>query len=157
MRLPRCGPDRPPRGVAGPSTRPGVAGLLASASPEDWQSRSGGAARDADREWYLPDHCGLTVSGWCADPHLPRVDVWRSSASAYVGVPLSGGQLAGRLSCKRQITLVVIGISPVCQRLPGNSHTLGFPRKPRQCRLSSSSNFGLSKTSRSLRPLPPWT
>src|SRR5271169_1076800 len=96
MRHPRRGPDRPPRGVAGPSTRPEVAGLLASASPEDWQSRSGGAARDADREWSLPDHCGLTASGWCADPHLPRVDVWRSSAS-YLVLEIGGTIWTSRL------------------------------------------------------------
>src|SRR5271169_1923823 len=101
MPLPRRGPDRPPRAVAGPSTGPAVIRLSAVANPEDWQLRSGDAARDADREWSLPDHYGLTASGWCADPHLPRVDVWRSSASAYVGARLSGGPLAGRLPCKR--------------------------------------------------------
>src|SRR5229473_500842 len=101
MRLQQRGLDRPPPAVAGSPTGPVVIRLSASASPEDWQSRSGDAARDADREWSLPDHYGLTASGWCADPHLPRVDVWRSSASAYVGAPLSGGPLAGRLLCKR--------------------------------------------------------
>src|SRR5215467_10005763 len=101
MPLPRRRPDRPPRAVAGPSIGPVVIRLSAVASPEDWQLRSGDAARDADREWSLPDHYGLTTFGWCADPHLPRVDVWRSSASAYVGARLSGGPLAGRLSCKR--------------------------------------------------------
>src|SRR6202008_3345429 len=101
MRLPQRGRDRPPRGVAGPSTGPVAIRLSASASPEDWRSRSVGVAKDADREWFLPDHYGLTASGWCADPHLPRVDVWRSSAAAYVGARLSGGPLAGRLPCKR--------------------------------------------------------
>ena len=101
MRLLQRGSDRPPRVVAGPSIGPVVIRPSASASPEDWQLRSGDAARDGDREWSLPDHYGLTASGWCADPHLPRVDVWRSSASAYGGARLSGGPLAGRLLCKR--------------------------------------------------------
>src|SRR5271169_4410990 len=101
MRLQQRGPDRPPPAAAGSPTGPVVIRLSALASPEDWQSRSGDAARDADREWSLPDHYGLTASGWCADPHLPRVDVWRSSASAYGGARLSGGPLAGRLPCKR--------------------------------------------------------
>ena len=56
-----------------------------------------------------------------------------------------------------QTTLVVIGVSPVCQRLPGNSHALGLRGNPRQCSRSAASSFGLSITSRSLRPLPPWT
>src|ERR1700730_6341221 len=56
-----------------------------------------------------------------------------------------------------QTTLVVIGVSPLCQRLPGNSHALGLCRNPRQCSRRTSSSFGLSITSRSLRPLPPWT
>ena len=42
--------------------------------------------------------------------------------------------------------------SLVCQRLPGKSQSLGFRRKRRQCSRSSSSNLGLSITSRSLRP-----
>src|ERR1700681_1963740 len=101
MHFPLRGPDRPPPAVAGSPTGPVVIRLSASASPEDWRSRSGGVRKDADREWFLPDHYGLTASGWCADPHLPRVDGWRSSASAYVGARLSGGPLAGRLLCKR--------------------------------------------------------
>src|SRR6266853_1507623 len=101
MRLLQRGSDRPPRVVAGPSIGPVVIRPSASASPEDWRSRSGDAARDADRWWSLPDHYGLTASGWCADPHLPRVDVWRSSASAYVGAPFFGGPLAEQLPGKR--------------------------------------------------------
>src|SRR5882672_6421335 len=101
MRLPQRGPDRPPRGVAGPSTRPVVAGLLAPASPEDSRSHSGAVQRDGGRWWFLPDRDDLATSGWFADPRLLRVDVWRSSASAYVGARLSAGPLAGQLPCKR--------------------------------------------------------
>jgi len=36
-----------------------------------------------------------------------------------------------------QTTLVVIGVSAVCQRLPGNSHTLGLRCNPRQCSRSA--------------------
>src|SRR5258707_2200311 len=50
-----------------------------------------------------------------------------------------------------QTTLVVIGVSPVCQRLPGNSQALGLRCNPRQCSRSASSSFGLSITSRSLQ------
>ena len=38
-----------------------------------------------------------------------------------------------------------------------NSQALGLRGNPRQCSRSASSSFGLSITSRSLRPLPPWT
>src|SRR5713226_6701397 len=101
MRLPQRGPDRPPRGVAGSSTRPVVAGLLGSASPEDSRSHRGDVQRDGGRWWFLPDRDALATSGWFADPRLLQVDVWRSNASAYVGARLSGGPLAGRLPCKR--------------------------------------------------------
>src|SRR5260370_4488646 len=43
-----------------------------------------------------------------------------------------------------QTTLVVIGVSPVCQRLPGNSHALGLRCNPLQCSRSTSSSFGLT-------------
>src|SRR5579863_6833519 len=101
MRLPQRGPDRPPQGVADPSTRPVVAGLLAVASPEDSLSHGGEVQRDGGGWWFLPDRDAPATSGWCADPRLLPVDVWRSSASAYVGARLSGGPLAGRLPCKR--------------------------------------------------------
>jgi len=71
--------------------------------------------------WFLPDRDVLATSGWFADPRLLPVDVWRSSASAYVGARLSGGPLAGGFLQASQTTLVVIGVSAVCQRLPGNS------------------------------------
>src|SRR5258708_21412594 len=101
MRLPQRGPDRPPRGVAGSSTRPVVAGLLGSASPEDSRSHRGDVQRDGGRWWFLPDRDALATSGWFADPRLLQVDVWRSSASAYGGARLSAGPLAGRLAGKR--------------------------------------------------------
>src|SRR6267378_8693517 len=101
MLLPQREPDRPPRGVAGPSTRSVVACLLGSASPEDSLSRRGDVPRDGGRWWFLPGRDGLATSGWFADPRLLRVNVWQSSASAYVGARFSGGPLAGRLSCKR--------------------------------------------------------
>src|SRR6266852_216832 len=101
MHLPQRGPDRPPRGVAGPSTRPVVAGLLAPASPEDSRSHGGDVKRDGGRWWFLLGRDALATSGWCADPRLLPVDVWRSNASAYVGARLSGDPLAGLLACKR--------------------------------------------------------
>src|ERR1700722_10035164 len=101
MRLPQREPDRPPREVAGPSTRPVVAGLLAPGSPEDSRSHGGVVQRDGGRWWFLPDRDALATSGWFADPRLLPVDVWRSSAAAYVGARLSEGPLAERLSCKR--------------------------------------------------------
>src|ERR1700719_4552984 len=101
MRLPQRGPDRPPRGAAGSSTRPAVICLLAPASPEDSRSHSDGVGRGVGRWWFLPDRDAPATSGWFADPRLLPVDVWRSSASAYVGARLSGGPLAGRLPCKR--------------------------------------------------------
>src|SRR6266704_940139 len=101
MRLPQREPDRPPRGVADPSTRSVVICLSASGSPVDSLSRSGGVQKHGGRWWFLPGRDGLATSGWCADPRLLRVDEWRSSASAYVGARLSGGPLAERLPCKR--------------------------------------------------------
>src|SRR5580658_8782350 len=101
MRLRQRGPDRPPPGVADPSTPPVVAGLLAPASPEDWRSHRGDVQRDGGRWWFLPGRDAPATSGWFVDPRLLPVDVWRSSASAYVGARLSEGPLAGRLSCKR--------------------------------------------------------
>ena len=55
-------------------------------------------SRSADQIGHLE---GWPVHLLIADPRLLRVDVWRSSASAYVGARLSAGPLAGRLSCKR--------------------------------------------------------
>ncbi len=54
-----------------------------------------------------------------------------------------------------QTTFVLTGWLAVCQRLPGNSQTLGGRCRPRQYARSSSNSLGLSMTSRSLRPLPP--
>src|ERR1700730_4769846 len=96
MRFPRRGPDRPPPAVAGPSTGPVVIRLAASVSPEDWRSRSGDGARDADREWSLRDHYGPTASGWCADPRLLPEDAWRNSGAACAGAHLSRARPAGR-------------------------------------------------------------
>src|SRR6266478_1260638 len=89
------------RAVAGPSTRPVVICFAASMSPVDSLSRSGGVQKHGGRWWFVPGRYGLTASGCYVDPHLPRVDVWRSSASACVGAPVFGGPLAGRLLCKR--------------------------------------------------------
>src|SRR5262249_31586809 len=96
--LPRRGRDRPPRAAAGSSTRPVVIRLSASASPEDWRSRSDVVARGAGRWLSLPDRGGPTASGWWADPRPLRVDAWRSNGAACEDARLSGCQLASRLA-----------------------------------------------------------
>src|SRR6267378_6470640 len=98
MLLPQREPDRPPRGVAGPSTRSVVACLLGSASPEDSLSRRGDVQRDGGRWWFLPGRDGLATSGWCADPRLLRVNVWQSSVDyAEIGI---GGTMSSSGLCR---------------------------------------------------------
>ena len=52
------------------------------------------------------------------------------------------------------MTLLPIGWLAVCQRPPGNNHSVSLGRSPRQYSRKASSNFGLSMTSRSRRHLP---
>jgi hypothetical protein len=54
-----------------------------------------------------------------------------------------------------QTTLVSMGRLAVCPHPPGNNQVDGLCLSPRQYSRSASSSFGLSRTSRSLRPLPP--
>src|SRR5437763_17055608 len=96
MRLPQRGPDRPPRGVAGPSTGSVVICLSASVSPVDSLSRSGGVQKHGGRWWFVPGRYGLTASGCCVDLHRVLADALQSNASAYGGAPLFGCPLAWR-------------------------------------------------------------
>src|SRR5712691_9449837 len=114
MRLPQRGPDRPPRGVAGPSTPPVVTGLLAPASPEDSRSRGGDVRKDGGRWRSLSDRDGLTGSEWCADPCLLRAGAWQSNASRGVDIPFSGGPLAGPLAGRRSVVFSYQSADPYC-------------------------------------------
>jgi hypothetical protein len=70
--------------------------------------------------------------------------VWRSAAASSRCVAKQWRKVCGWTAFLRparwaaslqafQTTLVSIGVSPVCQRLPGNSHALGLRCNPRQC------------------------
>src|SRR5215469_659281 len=98
MRLPRRGPDRPPRVVAGPSTRPGVICLSASVSPVDSLSRSGGVQKHGGRWWFVPGRYGLTASGCCVDPRPVPADALQSNAAEYAGAAVFGCPLPWRHS-----------------------------------------------------------
>src|SRR5215831_10580939 len=71
---------------------------------------------------------------------------------------LSMPALLAACSQAYQTTLSDMGISVrLCERPLGNSQVCGLCFRPRQYCRNAASSFGLSRTSRSLRPLPPIT
>jgi len=104
----------------------------------------------------LPDRDALATSGCSQIRGLLPVDVWRSMPQRmWVHVFLEARSLSGFLASVPD-HLVVIGVSPVCQRCLETAKRLACA-VIRAVSRSAASSFGLSITSESLRPLPPWT